>query len=107
MNAEAVTAPAAAPATEHLHLDPETRLDAVRRLKSSRGHLDGIVRMLEDPGVYCVDVLNQVKAVQGALARVSEAVLRSHIRDHVITASQRGDADHIVEELMRALKYRD
>lgn len=93
--------------SEPLHLNPEVRVDVVRRLKSSRGHLDGIVRMLEDPGVYCVDVLNQVKAVQGALARVNEAVLRSHIRDHVITASQRGDADQIVEELMTALKYRE
>ena len=107
MTAESATGAAAQPGVGHLHLDPEIRQDAVRRLKSARGHLDGIVRMLEDPGVYCVDVLNQVKAVQGALARVSEAVLRSHIRDHVITASQRGDADQIVEELMLALKYRD
>lgn len=41
------------------------------------------------------------------MARVNEAVLRSHIRDHVITASERGDADQIVEELMTALRYRD
>ena len=94
------------PLEECLHLDPSTRADAVRRLKSSRGHLDGILRMLEDPSVYCVDVLKQVKAVQGALAKVNEAVLRSHIRDHVSTAAQRGDTNLIVDELMEALKYR-
>ena len=44
--------------------------------------------------------------MQGALARISDAVLRSHIRDHVTTASQRGDTEHIVAELMEALKYR-
>ena len=96
----------ALPLEECLHLDPATRVDAVRRLKSSRGHLDGILRMLEDPSVYCVDVLKQVKAVQGALAKVNEAVLRSHIRDHVSTAAQRGDTEHVVDELMEALKYR-
>jgi len=90
----------------HLHLDGEVRKNAALRLKSARGHLDGIVRMLEDPGVYCVDVLKQVKAVQGALARVSENVLRSHIREHVLTANERGDVDTMVEELMEALKYR-
>lgn len=88
------------------HLDTDTRLDASLRLKSAKGHLEGVLRMLDDPGVYCVDVLKQVKAVQGALAKVSDAVLWSHIRDHVATASQRGDTEHIVTELMEALKYR-
>ena len=90
----------------HLHLDAEERRDAALRLRSARGHIDGIVRMLEDPDVYCVDVLKQVKAVQGALSRVSENVLRSHIRDHVVTAAQRGDVDAMVDELMEALRYR-
>lgn len=88
-----------------LHLDPDTRQDAVRRLKSAKGHLEGVLRMLEDPDVYCVDVLKQVKAVQGALSKVNDQVLRAHIRDHVVTAAQRGDAEKIVEELMEALKY--
>jgi DNA-binding FrmR family transcriptional regulator len=89
-----------------LHLDPDTRLDAVRRLRSARGHLEGVLRMLDDPDVYCVDVLKQIKAVQGALSKVNDGVLRSHIRDHVVTAAQRGDTEHIVEELMEALKYK-
>ncbi len=89
-----------------LHLDDTTRRDAINRLKSARGHLDGIVRMLEDPGVYCVDVLKQVKAVQGGLTGVTATVLRAHVRDHVATASTRGDTEAIVDELMDALKYR-
>ena len=89
-----------------LHLDSATRVDAARRLKSVRGHVEGVLRMLEDPDIYCVDVLKQVSAVQGALRKVSEAVLRAHVRDHVATAALRGDSEHIVEELMEALKYR-
>jgi DNA-binding FrmR family transcriptional regulator len=97
----AVTQPEAA----CLHLDPQTRQDAIRRLKSARGHVEGILRMLEDENVYCVDVLKQIKAVQGALSKVGDKVLRAHIRDHVTTAAQRGDAEHIANELMEALKY--
>jgi DNA-binding FrmR family transcriptional regulator len=111
--APAPGAEAAPPATgpapgvhDCLHLDDATRRDASLRLKSARGHLDGIVRMLDDPGVYCVDVLKQIKAVQGALSRANALVLRSHVRDHVATASQRGDTEAIVDELMEALKYR-
>jgi len=94
------------PAASHLHLDEEVRRDAALRLRSARGHLDGVVRMLEDPSVYCVDVLKQLKAVQGALSRVSEKVLRAHITDHVLTAPERGDVDAMVDELMEALRYR-
>ncbi len=61
--------------------------------------------MLEDERVYCVNVLKQVKAVQGALSKVGERVLKSHIREHVATAALRGDTDKIVDELMEALKY--
>jgi len=89
-----------------LHLDPATRQDSIARLKSVRGHVEGVLRMLEDEHVYCVDVLKQVSAVQGAVRKVSEAILRSHIRDHVVTAASRGDADQIVDELMEALKYK-
>ncbi len=89
-----------------LRLDDKTRQDASLRLKSAKGHLEGVLRMLEDESVYCVDVLKQVKAVQGALSKINEIVLRSHIRDHVATAAQRGDTEHVVDELMEALKYR-
>lgn len=94
-------------ATGHcLHLDPATRKNARRRLLSVRGHVEGILRMLENDSVYCVDVLKQIKAVDGALDKVGELVLRSHLRDHVATAHDRGDTAEIVDELMEVLKYR-
>lgn len=89
-----------------LRLDPAVREDARRRLRSLRGHLDGVMRMLEREEVYCVDVLKQMKAVDGALAKVGDLVLRSHLENHVATAHERGDTTSIVEELMDVLKYR-
>ena len=89
-----------------LRLDPEVRADARRRLLSVRGHVEGILRMLEDERVYCVDVLKQLKAVDGALDKVGAMVLHSHLKRHVVTAHERGDQERIVEELMEILKYR-
>lgn len=83
-----------------------SRKGAARRLAIARGHLESIVRMLDDPRVYCVDVLRQLKAVQGALEGAGDVVLRGHLEAHVATAHERGDADEIVGELMEALKYR-
>lgn len=89
-----------------LRLDPAVREDARRRLLSVRGHVDGVLRMLEDEQVYCVDALKQVKALQGALDKVGALILKSHLQNHVATATLRGDSAHLVEELMELLKYR-
>ena len=87
-------------------MDPAVREDARRRLLSVRGHVDAVLRMLENDRVYCVDVLKQVKAVDGALAKVGNLVLQSHLKQHVVTAHERGDEDQILGELMEILKYR-
>lgn len=89
-----------------LKIDPDAREDARQRLLSIKGHVEGILRMLDDENTYCVDVLKQVNAVEGGLAKVSDLVLRSHLKIHVATAATRGDVDVIVEELMEVLKYR-
>lgn len=89
----------------HLHLDDAVREDARRRLLSIRGHLDGVLKMLERDDVYCVDVLKQMSAVEGAVSKVASLVLRSHLRNHMVTAAQRGDSDALVDELMEYLKY--
>jgi DNA-binding FrmR family transcriptional regulator len=91
---------------EHTLCMPESsRKAARRRLAIAHGHLESIQRMLEDPDVYCVDVLKQLKAVQGALAGTGEVILRGHLEAHIATAESRGDTSEIVNELMHALKY--
>ncbi|WP_315941277.1 metal-sensitive transcriptional regulator [Deinococcus sp. Marseille-Q6407] len=92
--------------TGHLCMPEAERLAARRRLSVAQGHLQSIVRMLDDPEVYCVDVLRQIKAVQGALDGAGSVVLRGHLQAHVATAGERGDTAEIVDELMQALKYR-
>ena len=89
-----------------LRLGNAARANARRRLLSIKGHVEGITRMLDEDCTYCVDTLKQIKAVQGALAKVGEIVLRSHLRDHVVTSAQRGDDEQTVDELMQVLKYR-
>ncbi len=63
--------------------------DAIHRLKSVAGHINGIIRMLEDER-YCIDVIKQIQATQVALSRVSESILDEHLRTCVTTAI-RGD----------------
>lgn len=91
---------------DHLCMPADARKRARHRLSIARGHLESIVKMLDKEEVYCIDVLRQIKAVQGALSGAGDVVLRGHLESHVSTAAERGDTLEIVEELMEALRYR-
>ena len=89
-----------------LRLDSKVREQTRQRLLSVKGHVEGILRMVDDDAVYCVDVLKQLKAIEGALDKVGGIVLKSHLREHVVNAHGRGDEELIVDELLELLKYR-
>lgn len=82
----------------------EHQRSVLNRLKTARGHLDGVIRMVEDDS-YCPDVMKQLSAVQGSLERASRIVLRNHLETCVAAAMVAGRTDEIVEELMEALRY--
>ena len=66
-------------------LDPGKKRTVINRLKSIEGHIRGIERMVEED-VYCMDILNQIKAVQQALERVSALTLENHLNTCVTAA---------------------
>ena len=64
--------------------------DTLRRLKTTEGHLRGIIRMVEEDA-YCIDVIRQIQAVEGALNKVSTQILEEHLNSCVITAIEGQD----------------
>ena len=78
----------------------------VRRLKSVEGHIRGIERMVEDDA-YCVDVVNQILAVQRALKKVSGLVLDRHLHScvtHAIRGNDDGAKERVLGELMEVFE---
>jgi len=71
------------------------------RLLSARGHLDGVIRMVEEDR-YCIDVMHQLSAVQGALDRVRREVLEGHLRGCLPEAVVDGNVDALIDELVTA-----
>lgn len=95
--------PAAATDTEHAREIPDELQEQLqRRLSRAEGQLAGIRRMVEEDA-YCVDILVQIAAVRGALGRVGQLLLSSHIEHCVATAFRSGDpeeSERQVDELM-------
>ena len=67
---------------------PNPRLLA--RLKRIEGQVRGVSRMVEEER-YCVDILNQLQAVNAALTRVEEQVLKGHAAHCVAHAIKSGN----------------
>ena len=84
-------------------MDDYTRR-VTNRLKTARGHLDGIIRMVE-ADQWCPDIMKQLSAVQGMLEGTSREVFRHHLETHVTEAIADGRGAEVVDELMEALKY--
>jgi len=76
----------------------------INRLKRAEGQLRGIVRLI-DEGNYCIDILNQLKAVQKALASVEANILETHIENCVAQAiSGPGETQQKIAELTKIIK---
>jgi DNA-binding FrmR family transcriptional regulator len=75
--------------------------EVLKRLKSAEGHLRGVIRMVEE-GVYCIDVIRQIQAVQAALNKISTAILEEHLNSCVITAI-RGENPSDRERVLREI----
>ena len=76
--------------------------EILNRLKSAEGHVRGIERMV-DEDAYCIEVINQILAVQRALDKVNSMILERHLQTCVTTAIRGDDAaerERVIAEIM-------
>ncbi len=83
----------------------ETKSAILKRLKTARGHLDAIIRLVEDD-TYCVSVIKQIAAVRGALDRVSRIELENHLTHCLVDQIAHGEAEAAVAEVIEILDLR-
>ncbi|MBI4274107.1 MAG: metal-sensitive transcriptional regulator [Rhizobiales bacterium] len=73
-----------------------------KRLQRIEGQVRGLARMLEADR-YCIDIITQVSAVQAALRRVEEEILKDHVAhcvEHAIESGNKAEQRRKVAELM-------
>ncbi|MBS7219588.1 MAG: metal-sensing transcriptional repressor [Oscillospiraceae bacterium] len=73
-----------------------------RLLKTARGQIDGIMKMVEEDR-YCLDVSSQIMAAQSILKKANRMVLKAHMDCCVREAVVSGSPDEKLEELSALL----
>lgn len=83
----------------------ETHKAIVQRLKRADGHLRKIIEMIEDDRP-CVDVAQQLAAVDAAIRQARQTFIRDHIDNCLGNATPGGaDAKAALAELKEISKY--
>ena len=79
-------------------IDGETRTKTLGRLRRIEGQVQGLQRMIESEA-YCVDILLQISAVQGALEQVQKLLLGRHVESCVADALRSGSKSERQQKL--------
>jgi len=77
------------------------QLISIRRIE---GQIRGIAKMIEDEK-YCIDILNQIKAVRNSLTSVEGQIVKTHLKECVKeTLNDKQNFDDKVEEVLKVIK---
>lgn len=80
--------------------------EILNRLSYLEGHCGAIKKMIEE-GRYCIDVIHQIEAVEAALKKVKEIILKNHLDTCVTTAikgKNESERKRVLEELLEVYK---
>jgi len=81
----------------------EEKKKALVSLKTAKGQIEGIIKMLED-GRYCVDISNQIIAAQALLKKANMLILKQHMHHCVKDAVKEDKGDEKIDEIMDILE---
>ncbi len=70
-----------------------------RLLKTASGQIDGIYKMVEEDR-YCIDISNQILAVQSILKKANNEILKAHMHMCVKQAFQQGKEEEKIDEII-------
>lgn len=78
------------------------RTQVTRLLKTARGQIDGILKMIEDDR-YCIDISNQIMATQAILKRANKEIIGAHMKHCVHDAINSEQSDKKINEMIEVI----
>ena len=80
----------------------QEQVKALEALKTSKGQIEGIIKMFED-GRYCVDISNQIIAAQSLLKKANLLILKKHLSHCVKEAVLSDNGEEKIDEIIELL----
>ena len=84
------------------HPDHADNSTSLRRIE---GQVRGVQQMIDDKR-YCMDIVNQIKAIKSALSRVESKVLEKHLRSCVTQVLNKKEMEEKITELVKVFNQK-
>ncbi len=85
--------------------DQKKKKNLINRLKTLKGHIAGIERMLEEDQ-DCLDILVQISAIKSSIDKVGISLIENNLCNCIYNIEdQESIEDSIKEALAKALKF--
>ncbi|MGY8631915.1 metal-sensing transcriptional repressor [Bradyrhizobium sp. 14AA] len=85
--------------TQHIH---ESHPEIVKRLKRAEGHLRRVIAMFDD-GRSCLDLAQQLHAVEKAISEAKKALIHDHV-DHCLDSAANGGSGKSTKNVLAEFK---
>lgn len=72
--------------------------EELRKLNRTLGQLEGIRRMIENQR-YCVEILQQLKAVRSSIKSIEQGILKKHMQTCLLNAAKNNDSQALAEKI--------
>ena len=86
-------------------LKPPSHTDQLQRLRRIEGQIRGVIKMIENKR-YCMDILQQTRAISAALKAVENNILEDHMTSCVTTAfksNKKKEQANKIKEVIEAI----
>lgn len=84
----------------------DTQERILHRLKIARGHLEKVIKMVEED-TYCINVLHQLQAVEKGLKETGNVILENHLKTCAADAIKKGKKEEAIKEVMSVFRRRE
>lgn len=79
--------------------------DIINRLRTIKGHIAGIEKMVEEDTKTCDDILLQIAAIRASVHKVGLIILEEHTKDCLIGDNETLTKDEVDKVLKTIVKF--
>jgi len=84
--------------------EQDVRKDIINRLRTIKGHIQGIEKMVEDDK-ECKDILVQITAIKSSMEKVGLLIIEDHAKTCLIKDNLSGEeAENIIQSIIKFMK---
>ncbi|QZY55363.1 metal-sensitive transcriptional regulator [Crassaminicella profunda] len=85
----------------------DAKKDIINRLRTIKGHIAGIEKMIEEDTKTCDDILLQIAAIRASVHKVGLIILEDHAKDCLIGDQEmvtREEVDKVLKTIVKFVK---